>query len=109
MEVSIGGKAAGVISIGLFGQVTPKTVENFATLASRPEGDGYLGSIFHRVIPNFMIQGKYTRLSLQYTRTTQVGATVCEVDCYMRSLNNREVSFFTYGSIRDPHHCPYRS
>lgn len=56
-EITIGGKSAGVISIGLFGEVAPKTVQNFATLASKPAGQGYMGSVFHRVIPNFMIQG----------------------------------------------------
>jgi len=44
----------GVISIELFDDDAPKTVENFRKLA----GDGfYDGVIFHRVIPDFMIQG----------------------------------------------------
>jgi peptidyl-prolyl cis-trans isomerase B (cyclophilin B) len=45
---------AGAISIELFDEDAPKTVENFRKLA----GDGfYDGLIFHRVIPDFMIQG----------------------------------------------------
>ena len=44
----------GDIKIQLFEEATPKTVENFITLA---EQDFYDGTIFHRVIPDFMIQG----------------------------------------------------
>ena len=44
----------GAIVIELFPQEAPKTVDNFVTLSR----DGfYDGVIFHRVIPNFMIQG----------------------------------------------------
>ena len=44
----------GVIEIELFDEDAPKTVENFLKLAR----DGfYDGVIFHRVIPDFMIQG----------------------------------------------------
>jgi cyclophilin family peptidyl-prolyl cis-trans isomerase len=44
----------GAIAIELFDDDAPKTVQNFVKLA----GDGfYDGLIFHRVIPNFMIQG----------------------------------------------------
>jgi peptidyl-prolyl cis-trans isomerase B (cyclophilin B) len=44
----------GPIEIELFDEDAPKTVENFRKLA----GDGfYDGVIFHRVIPDFMIQG----------------------------------------------------
>jgi cyclophilin family peptidyl-prolyl cis-trans isomerase len=44
----------GTIEIELFDDDAPKTVENFRKLA----GDGfYDGIIFHRVIPDFMIQG----------------------------------------------------
>jgi cyclophilin family peptidyl-prolyl cis-trans isomerase len=45
---------AGPIAVELFDDDAPKTVENFRKLA----GDGfYDGLIFHRVIPEFMIQG----------------------------------------------------
>jgi peptidyl-prolyl cis-trans isomerase B (cyclophilin B) len=44
----------GTIEIELFDDDAPKTVDNFKKLA----GDGfYNGVIFHRVIPDFMIQG----------------------------------------------------
>merc|ERR1712026_550050 len=56
-DIEIGGQAAGRIEIGLFGEAVPKTVDNFYTLAQRTAPEGYKNSIFHRVIPNFMLQG----------------------------------------------------
>ena len=45
---------AGPISVELFDEDAPKTVENFRTLAA----DGfYDGLVFHRVITDFMVQG----------------------------------------------------
>ncbi len=44
----------GVIKIKFFNQDAPNTVKNFIDLA---EHNFYDGLIFHRVIPNFMIQG----------------------------------------------------
>jgi cyclophilin family peptidyl-prolyl cis-trans isomerase len=44
----------GTIEVQLFANATPKTVENFVTLARRGY---YNGIIFHRVIDKFMIQG----------------------------------------------------
>src|SRR3954452_18827018 len=45
---------AGPITVEFFDDDAPKTVENFRKLA----GDGfYDGLIFHRVIPDFMVQG----------------------------------------------------
>ncbi len=44
----------GTIEVELFDDDAPKTVANFTKLA----GEGYYdGLVFHRVIPNFMIQG----------------------------------------------------
>jgi peptidyl-prolyl cis-trans isomerase B (cyclophilin B) len=46
--------SAGPIQLELFDEDAPKTVENFRKLST----DGfYDGLIFHRVIPDFMIQG----------------------------------------------------
>ena len=44
----------GDIVIELFDNHTPKTVKNFVDLAKK---DFYNGTIFHRVIAGFMIQG----------------------------------------------------
>lgn len=44
----------GDITVQLFPEHAPKTVENFTGLAEKGYYDGV---VFHRVIPNFMIQG----------------------------------------------------
>jgi cyclophilin family peptidyl-prolyl cis-trans isomerase len=54
MTVAIMETNMGVIELQLFADQTPKTVENFVGLA---DSGYYNGVTFHRVIPNFMIQG----------------------------------------------------
>jgi len=58
-EVSFGTEAVGNVTFGLFGRTCPKTVRNFVTLANpnRPNGEGYKGSKFHRIVRGFAVQG----------------------------------------------------
>ena len=58
----------GVITLELDGEKAPKTVENFIRYAS--EGF-YDGTIFHRVIDNFMIQGGGFDADMQQKETAE--------------------------------------
>ena len=70
LDLEVDGEAAGRVVLGLFGDVVPKTAENFRVLtaggATDGDGDGdgdeevagkLAGSTFHRIIPGFMLQG----------------------------------------------------
>merc|ERR1719446_854307 len=64
-DMEIGGASAGRIEFELYTDTVPKTCENFRALcagdtgkkASSGQNLAFKGSKFHRIIPNFMIQG----------------------------------------------------
>jgi len=56
-DMTIGDQPAGRVVMNIRGDVVPKTAENFKQLCTGENGYGYKGSIFHRVIPQFMCQG----------------------------------------------------
>lgn len=61
-DVSIGGGPKERINFNLYDKEVPKTVQNFKSLANGHDfgtgkREGYKGSGFHRIIPDFMLQG----------------------------------------------------
>lgn len=73
----------GTIKIKLFPEQAPKTVENFVT---HSQNGYYDGLIFHRVIPDFMIQGETRKEQEQGAKASMVRPSK------MSSLSNCSIS-----------------
>ena len=56
-DVAADGEDLGRIIMGLYGNAVPKTVANFEQLSTGEPGFGYKGCNFHRIIPQFVLQG----------------------------------------------------
>eukprot|EP01087_Luapelamoeba_hula_P019347 TRINITY_DN6393_c0_g1_i1.p1 TRINITY_DN6393_c0_g1~~TRINITY_DN6393_c0_g1_i1.p1 ORF type:complete len:249 (+),score=27.01 TRINITY_DN6393_c0_g1_i1:24-749(+) len=58
-DIVIGERPIGRMVISLFGQIVPRSVENFVTIANCSKGAPfcYRGDAFHRVVPGFVAQG----------------------------------------------------
>jgi len=63
-KINIDGQYAGDVHFGLYGEETPKTVENFRALCTGENGKSssgyklwYKGSPLHKIVPKFVIQG----------------------------------------------------
>ena len=71
LDITLGGQELGRIAFELFDDVVPKTADNFRALCTGEKGNGncgkplhFKGSIFHRVIKSFMLQGTYLKNSI---------------------------------------------
>ena len=79
----------GTIVADLFDDETPKTVENFETLANK---GFYDGTRFHRVIANFMIQGGDPLSRNPNDRMVGTGGPGYKIKCETHRNTHRHVA-----------------
>jgi peptidyl-prolyl cis-trans isomerase B (cyclophilin B) len=74
----------GVMRVSLYDKETPNTVANFAKLAK----EGYYNGLkWHRVIPNFVIQGGCPNTREGATGMPGTGGPGYQIDCEVKSEN----------------------
>ncbi|ESZ90424.1 peptidyl-prolyl cis-trans isomerase [Sclerotinia borealis F-4128] len=56
-DITVDSAPAGRITFKLHDEITPRTARNFRELCTGQHGFGYAGTPFHRIIPQFMLQG----------------------------------------------------
>lgn len=76
--------AKGVMKVKFYEEDAPKTVENFVKLA---ESGYYDGLAFHRVIPNFVIQGGCPFSKDMTDRRVGTGGPGYSIDCELNGDN----------------------
>src|SRR5665647_834617 len=57
MDIGTNKQMIGRVLFEVYSDKVPRTAKNFIELSKRKKGQGYKGSTFHRIIPQFMIQG----------------------------------------------------
>ncbi|KAF8640476.1 hypothetical protein AX17_000139 [Amanita inopinata Kibby_2008] len=56
-DIRADGESLGRVVFRLFDDIVPNTCRNFRELATNAHGYGYQSSLFHRIMPNYIIQG----------------------------------------------------